>query len=172
MGLLGWIIAEETGGGMGVDVDTLLRQMPILVVGAIIGFLFIRNTVVSGRTHRALEVREEEQRDENSRLRTALEEKVVPALVRAGSLTEQTIAALDATAGTLTEMSAILERALRTVPLLEDGAQSVEDFRGQLEELAVLIEQFEHGNHEDVVEHMQNVQSVLERVVRALQNWE
>lgn len=148
----------------------LLQQVPVIIFGLFVGLLFMRELIVAGRTHRALMERESAARVENAELRKALEEKILPALIRAGDLTEKTISALDTTTATLTSMGGLLAEATDVIPR---GTQSLETFNSQLSQLDAVLARFEADADPRVVaERHADIKEVLERVIKALENWE
>lgn len=150
----------------------LLNQLPVLVLGVAVGMLFITGKVVSGRAFEKLELREESQRVEMAQLRQALEEKILPALIRAGSLTEQTISALDSTTVTLVEMNAALQSAVAILPQLRDGSASLDQIKSLVHQLEKLVSRIGNVSETDLKEELARVNQMLDQVLTAFQGWE
>lgn len=140
--------------GSEMDWGTIATQVPLVILAMAVAWVVYKQWFVPGPLHMREVERGNDMKDENLRLREALEERILPALIRSTDLTEEAVRVLDSTVD-------VLGRANHSLGLLEDGLVVLGELR---EETKVM--------HSNVKALYEKTADVHDRVLAVLETWE
>lgn len=122
-----FLFAQDTGA---LDWGQLATQVPLVVLAMVVGWVLYKQWFVPGPNHLREVERADKAWDENLRLRDALENKVLPALIRSTDLTEEAVRVLDSTVdmlGRTNDALGVLHEVHEETKRLHEDARAIHE---------------------------------------------